>query len=173
MLNCTGFLRKFIISDEAMFHLRVLVNRHSIPLWGSELPSILGKHKCVFLKLNVFCTLSVSKIYQPFFFIEKTVTGISYPELFLIPQLPQHTEVALCSNTTELHRNYYCRVISFLDATFPSKWVGRGGTVGGRHIHPTSHPLIFIYYVKEKVHVLTSKHFPKQCLGTLLTHKNT
>jgi hypothetical protein len=42
--------------------------------------------------VNVFCALSKGKVYGPFFFMEKAITGIVYLDMleqFLIPQLDE------------------------------------------------------------------------------------
>jgi hypothetical protein len=91
------FLGKFVFSDEKTFHVGGLVTRCNVRLWESEEHTVVVENQRESSKLNVFCALSVEKIHELFFFVEKTVPEISYLdmlELFLIPQLQQDTEVA-------------------------------------------------------------------------------
>jgi hypothetical protein len=71
------FLRHLVLSDEATFHLRGKVNRHNVRIWGMENPHATVQHKRDSPKVNVFCAISSRKVYGPFFFLEKAVTGIS------------------------------------------------------------------------------------------------
>ncbi|PNF14823.1 hypothetical protein B7P43_G06338 [Cryptotermes secundus] len=75
----------------ATFHLSGKVNRHNVRLWGTENPRAIVALERDPPKLIVFCALSQTKLYGPFFFCEKTVTGTSYLDmlqLWLFPQLP-------------------------------------------------------------------------------------
>jgi hypothetical protein len=79
-----------IFSDEATFHLSGEVNRHNVRLWGTANPRALVALERDSPKVNVFCAMSETKLYGPFFFCEKTVTGTSYLDmlqLWLLPQL--------------------------------------------------------------------------------------
>jgi hypothetical protein len=75
------FLRKFVFSDEATFHVNGLVNRRNIQTWGSELPRIVVEHQYNSPKLNVFCALSFQSFNGPLFFAEKTEIGILYLDM--------------------------------------------------------------------------------------------
>jgi hypothetical protein len=75
-------------------------------------------------------------------------------ELFLIPQLQQNTEVAdILSQQYSAPPHYHCRDTSFLDTTFPNKWVG--WVIGWPPRSPNLTPLGFHFwgYVKNKVYV--------------------
>ena len=59
-------------------------------LWGTENPRAIVALERDSPKVNVFCAMSQTKLYWPFFFCEKTVTGTSYLDmlqLWLFPQL--------------------------------------------------------------------------------------
>jgi hypothetical protein len=47
------------------------------------------------LRVNVFCALSQTKVYGPFFFAENTVTGVTYLMMlqnWLLPQMRKDSE---------------------------------------------------------------------------------
>jgi hypothetical protein len=82
------FLNTIIFSDESMFHVSGKVNTHN---WGSENPLVSLEHVRDSPKVNVFCTLSKERMYYPFF-METTITGIMYLDVFqqlLIVQLDE------------------------------------------------------------------------------------
>ena len=67
------FLPPLIFSDEATFHLSGKVNRHHVRIWGLQNPPKALEHERGSPKVTVFCTLSQTKVYGPFFFAENTV----------------------------------------------------------------------------------------------------
>ncbi|PNF36342.1 hypothetical protein B7P43_G00512 [Cryptotermes secundus] len=69
------FAAKLIFSNEAIFHLSGKVNHHNVRLWGTENPRAIVALERYSRKLNVFSAMSQTKLYGPFFFCEKTVTG--------------------------------------------------------------------------------------------------
>jgi len=88
-------LPRFIFSDEAMFHLSGKVSHNNVRIWGLENPHEIVQHERDSLKINVFCAVSVRKIYGPFFFEGNTVTGNSYLEMlqdWLFPQMNEDSE---------------------------------------------------------------------------------
>jgi hypothetical protein len=72
------FLLRLIFSDEAMFHLSGKVKRHNVRIRGLQNPQEALEHERDSPKVNVFCALSQTKFYGPFFFAENTVTGVTY-----------------------------------------------------------------------------------------------
>jgi hypothetical protein len=50
------------------------INRHNQTIWGAKNPHAFVEHVHDSLKINVFCAMSASKIYEPFFFDELTLT---------------------------------------------------------------------------------------------------
>jgi hypothetical protein len=87
-----NFPERRIISDESAFHLSGKVNRHNVRIWGNENHCVIVEVERDSPKLNVFCAISANKVYEPFFFEEKTVTIISYLDMlenWLFPQLQE------------------------------------------------------------------------------------
>ena len=76
-----GFGEKVISFDEATFHLSGKVNRHNVRVWCTQ-----NGPKCIepardSPKINLFCAVSASKVYRPFFFPKRTVTGVVYLDM--------------------------------------------------------------------------------------------
>lgn len=124
-----GFSDRLIFSDEATFHISGKVNRHNVRIWGSENPGIVVQHERDSPKLNVFCAISSDKVYGPFFFAEKTVTGITYLdtlEQWLFPQLLEDSgNFIFMQDGAPAH--FHELVRTFLNNTIPNRWIGRGG----------------------------------------------
>jgi hypothetical protein len=83
------FLRHLVFSDKATFHLSGKVNRHNVHIWGMEDPYATVQQERDSPKVNVFCAILPQKVYGPFFFLEKTVTGISYLDMLQFWFFPQ------------------------------------------------------------------------------------
>jgi hypothetical protein len=47
------FLRHFVVSNKATFHLSGKVNRHNVRIWGMENPHATVQHERDFPKVNV------------------------------------------------------------------------------------------------------------------------
>jgi len=65
------FLEKVQLSDEPTFHVSGAVNRRNVRIWGSENPHAYVQHQRVSPKASVFCAISSSKGYGPFFLLKK------------------------------------------------------------------------------------------------------
>ena len=76
-----NFLPLLIFSDEATFHINGKVNLGSVQMWRLENPQEILEHHRNSLKINVFCAVSLRKIYGPFFFEENTILGQTYLEM--------------------------------------------------------------------------------------------
>jgi hypothetical protein len=89
------FLPRVIFSDEATFHLSGKVNRHNVRIWGLQNPHTTLEHERDSPKDNVFCAISQTKVYGPFFFDENTVTGVTYLAMlqnWLLHQINEDSE---------------------------------------------------------------------------------
>jgi hypothetical protein len=74
------FLDSVIFSDESTFHVSGKVNNCRI--WDSEYPRVFLDHVRDSPKVNVFCALSKERLYGLFLFMETTITGIVYLDIF-------------------------------------------------------------------------------------------
>jgi hypothetical protein len=116
---CSGFLSRFegnelfttkiVFSDEVTFHLSRNVNRHNLRILGSNNPDEVIEYTRYSPTLNVFCALSKQNVLGPFFFAERTVTGIVYLDMLeelLVPILEEVCPMTCCPNKTERLRIY-------------------------------------------------------------------
>ena len=88
-------VNRLIFGDESTFHLSGKVNKHDVSIWGTENPRELVQYVLDSPKVNVFCAVSCTKVYGPFFPHENTVTGIKYLDMvseWLLPQMQQDSE---------------------------------------------------------------------------------
>jgi hypothetical protein len=76
-----GYLDRVVFGDESTFRISGKVHRHNLRIWGTENPHEMVQHEKASPKINVFCTMSIQKVYGPFFFHEDTVTSTSYLEM--------------------------------------------------------------------------------------------
>jgi hypothetical protein len=81
----------------------------------------------------------------PFFFMESTVIGHSYLDMlenFAVPQIPPGFIFQQDGALHQFHRD----VTTFLDETFPGRWVGRGGPTAWPPRSPDLTPLDFFVW---------------------------
>lgn len=76
-----SYLENVIISNEATFHVSGYVNRHNCRIWGTEPPHAVREKAHSSPKVNVWCALAADEIFGPFFFIEQTVTSVTYLDM--------------------------------------------------------------------------------------------
>jgi len=103
-------------SDEATFHASGAVNRRNVRIWGSENPRAYVQHQRDSPKVNVFCAISIQKVYGPFFFTEGTVIGMTYLDmlqLWLTPQLQNTPTFTFQLNGSPA--NFHCEVRQYLN----------------------------------------------------------
>jgi transposase len=157
-----NFCERIIFSDESTFHLSGKVNKQNVRIWGTEHPRETVEHVRDSPKVNVFCAISHSKVYGPFFFEEKTVTGATYHQMlmnWLLPQLREDGGNFIFQQDgapPHWHRN----VRHYLNEALPQRWIGRATNDDSVLIRwpPRSPDLtpcdFFLWgYVKDKVYV--------------------
>ncbi|PSN35722.1 hypothetical protein C0J52_26813, partial [Blattella germanica] len=84
------FAERIVFSDEATFHVSGKVNKHNVRIWGLQNPHKHIEHVRDSPKVNVFCAISHSSVYGPFFFDGDTVNGQQYLAMlqnWLFPRL--------------------------------------------------------------------------------------
>lgn len=147
---------QIIMSDEATFHLNGKVNKHNCRIWGDENPREFVEFERDSPKVNVWCAVSSTKVYGPFFFMENTVFGANYTdmlELFFYPQLEEEgiiNDIYFQQDGAPAHYSNIAR--NSLDRVFPNRWIGRGGPIPWAPYSPDlTIPDFFLWgYVKEK-----------------------
>lgn len=124
-----SFVPRLVFSDEATFHLNGKVNRHNVRIWGTEQPHEIVQHERDSPKFNVFCAVSREKVYGPFFFVENTVTGITYLDMlenYLFPQLETDSNDFIYQQDGA-PPHWHLEVREFLNQRIPGRWIGRTG----------------------------------------------
>ena len=123
------FLPRLIFSDEATFQLSGKVNRHNVRIWGLQNPEEALGHKRDCPKVNVFCAISQTKVYGLLFFVENTVTGVTYLSMlqnWLLPQISEDSEDLIFQQDgapPHWHRDFR----RFLNESLLQRWIGRVG----------------------------------------------
>lgn len=136
------YVDSLLFSDEATFHICGKVNRHNCRIWGSQNPYRVIEHERDSPKVNVWLGMHKNGVIGPFFFLEPTVTGLTYLDMlqnFAIPQFPPGLTFQQDGAPPHIHRN----VKTFLDVTFPRNWIGRGGPIAWPPRSPDFTPLDF------------------------------
>ena len=124
-----SFISRLVFSDEATFHLSGTVNRHNVRIWGTEPPHQIVEHTRDSPKVNVFCAVSQDKVYGPFFFEGRTVTGRSYLEMlqvWLFPLLNADSDDFIFQQDGA-PPHWHLNVRAFLNENVPDRWIGRIG----------------------------------------------
>ena len=113
-----------LFSNEAIFHICGMVNRHNSRIWGNERPDDTSKWQRDTPKVNVWMHITKQTVYGPLMFVENTVTGGMYLGIlkeFLQSQLQQH-----CILGTVVYQqdgvppHFTLPVREYLNRTFPS-----------------------------------------------------
>jgi len=65
-------------NGEATFHVSGKVNKQNVRIWGTEKPHRIVENERDSPKTNVFCAISTSKVYGPYFFPDRTVNGETF-----------------------------------------------------------------------------------------------
>jgi hypothetical protein len=97
------------------------------------------------------------EVYDPFFFAEPSVTGISYLDMlenYLMPQLQQDMDRDLIFQQDGAPPHFYCNVTSHLNRTVVA-WIGRDGTTAWPPRLPEIIPLDHSVWrgIKDKAYV--------------------
>lgn len=124
-----AFSAKLVFSDEATFFLNGEVNRHNVRIWAVENPHAFVQQIRNSPKVNVFCAISRFKVYGPFFFCEKTVTGHVYLDMlenWLMPQL-ETDSADFIFQQDGAPPHFHHDVRHFLNRRLENRWIGRGG----------------------------------------------
>ena len=96
-------------------------------IWGTDNPHVLVEHVLDTPKVSVFCAVSSTKVYGPFFFAEHTVTSPVYLDMlqqWLIPQLQEDSRDFIYQEDgapPHFHHDGH----GYLNDTLPHRWIGR------------------------------------------------
>ncbi|GBM38285.1 hypothetical protein AVEN_17728-1 [Araneus ventricosus] len=93
-----------------------------VRIWGSKNPHAIYEHERNNPKVNVFCVVSSSNVFGPFFFAEKTVTGVVYLDMlqiYLMPILKEGMLEDLIFQQDGAPCHFHNEVTSYLIAEVP------------------------------------------------------
>uniref|UniRef100_A0A1B6F3H6 Uncharacterized protein n=1 Tax=Cuerna arida TaxID=1464854 RepID=A0A1B6F3H6_9HEMI len=129
LMKDEDFVKHFVFSDEATFHLCGKVNRQNVRIWGSENQHVYIVWVRDSPKVNVFCAITYNNVYGPFFFMEQTINGMIFLDVmteWLLPQLEQDLpNFILQLDGAPPH--YHLEVRTELNNQLPQRWIGRAG----------------------------------------------
>ena len=128
------------------------MNRHIVPIWGSEHPNVVIEHERDSPKVNAWCGLMHARVSGRFFFAEPTISAIVYLDMlehYAAPQLEEFQPRVLFQPP-----HWGLVVRNFLDATFPNHWIRRDGPTQWPPRSPDITPLDFFFwgYTNDKVY---------------------
>ncbi|GBL84624.1 hypothetical protein AVEN_191085-1 [Araneus ventricosus] len=102
----------------------------NVRLWRSEIPHAIYEHERDSSTVNLFCAVSSSNMFGPFFFAEKTVTGFVYLDMLQI-YLMAILKVTMPDNIFQQDGapcHFQNEVTSYLNDEVPI-WIGSGGVI--------------------------------------------
>jgi len=155
--NDDSFLDRIIWSDEAMFKLNGHVNRHNSVYWNSENPHIIIQKEVNLPGVMVWAGIWAEGIIGPFFF-EGNVDGKSYHDMLKnkfwpsVKHFVHRRGLWFMQDGAPAHWSTVVR--KWLDANFPNRWIGRGGSIAWPPRSPDLTPPDFFLwgYLKDKVY---------------------
>jgi hypothetical protein len=91
-LNFCCRIHNRVENDKSVFHLSGKAYHHNVCIWGTVAPHVGIECGRDSPKVDVFCAMSCTQVFSPFFFAENMVTGTTYLDTqleLLIPQLQE------------------------------------------------------------------------------------
>ena len=148
-----ALLDKIVWSDESLFKINGVVNRHNCCYWAPSNPHEQYPVPNDDNGVMVWCGLTSSGIIGPYFFEEK-VTGESYLamlEQFLWPKIKQKR---LWFQQDGAPAHYASKMRSWLDEKLSGRWLGRRGPIEWPARSPDLTPCDFFLwgYLKDQVY---------------------
>lgn len=150
-----NLVKNIIFTDEATFCLSGNVNRQNCRYWAKENPHwMMEVHSQYPQKINVWCGIVRGRVIGPFFF-EQSLTAQVYLEflqlelipalmaLFPDPLVPDSPDEELMFQQDGAPPHYAATVRTFLDETFPNRWIGRRGPIEWPARSPDLTPMDF------------------------------
>jgi len=146
------FLKLVMFSGEAIFHLEGGVNKQNMRHWSKKNPAWIIESSLNSPKVMVWAAMAYPAIIGPFFF-EENVNGDSYLEMLQQNFMP---ELNLLRNSSDIifmqdgaPPHWAKKVRSWLNETFPGRWIGTGGpkdlNIAWPPRSPDMTPLDFFY----------------------------
>lgn len=155
------FFNKILWSDESRFHNNGTVNRHNCHYWSSVNPHWMKETNFqVAWGVNVWCGLFNGHLIGPYFY-QGTLSGERYLNFLqnelplLLENIPINERASMWWQQDGAPPHFARQVTTYLDATFPARWIGRNGVIQWPPRSPDLTPLDFFLwgYLKEIVYV--------------------
>lgn len=156
------FLNKVLFSDEAVFYLSGEVNRHNCVYWSPDNPSHTTMKPLQSPKVIVWMGAWSGALIGPYMF-ETTVNGKRYLEMLRDWLLPQLRQIESFNNGEMFFQQdgappHWSRAVrNWLDASFPHRWIGRGGPIRWPARSPDLTPLDYWLWGDLKQRVYATK----------------
>jgi hypothetical protein len=164
MATCDpDFPNRIIWSDESIFKLNGIVNRHNCSYWSKENPRFVISKSLNSPGLMVWMGIMSDQIMGPIFFDEGTITGERYLLMLkekVWPMIENRRDIQkLFFQQDGAPPHYSLRVREFLNEKFPERWIGRRGPLEWPPRSPDLTPLDFWLWghLKEQVYAQKPK----------------
>jgi Helix-turn-helix domain (DUF4817) len=150
-------ISRVIWSDEAVFKLNGVINRHNSVYWAKENPNITYEHTMQAEGVTVWGGLWYQGVIGPYFFEDK-VTAKSYLSMLndyfypLFRRLRDKDSIFLMQDGAPAH--YAIDVRQWLNKNFTARWIGRRGPIDWPARSPDLTPADFFLwgYIKDTVY---------------------
>jgi transposase len=119
---------KIIWSDESLFKLNGVINRHNSCYWATSNPNIVLPVPDLREGLMVWCGVTSAGLIGPYFF-DGTATAARYLDMlrdFVWPRV-KHKGLSFQQDGAPPH--YSVAVRNWLNEKFPDRWIGRRGPI--------------------------------------------
>lgn len=129
--STTDFHNRILFSDEAVFHVAGVVNRHNLHYWAPENPHATLEKSNNRESVTVWCMLSVEGV-EAFDINFATMNGERYCQILEEKVLPFFSQAR---NRSKLYQHdgapphYSIKARQLLDAHLPKRWIGRRGPI--------------------------------------------
>ena len=151
-VNDIDFPRDLLVTDEANFSRDGIINLHNKHQWSQLNPhaTCVRSHQVQF-SLNVWCGIVGDNLIGPYF-LEPRLNGVAYLQFLRddLPELLEDVPLGLVNRMWFMHDgappHFSIAVRNYLNATFPLRWLGRGGPVEWPARSPDLNPCDFFLW---------------------------
>lgn len=121
--NDDDFVNRLMLNAENTFHLNEKASRHNV---RTEPPHVVIEHERDSPEVNVFCAISCTRIFGPFFFVENTMTetGSERADGSNFPIATGRIRDFILQQDGALP-HFHREVRRFLSEHLPRRWIGR------------------------------------------------
>ena len=122
-------MTRIVFSGESIFHTSGVANKHNARVWGTENPRTVQEVPSISEKVMIWCGMYESRIIDPYFFSELSVTVSKYKRILRCYGLPKIQELpgGPVFQQAGARADYSISVRQYLDRKFVDDWIGRVG----------------------------------------------